>query len=437
MEPVSLGVIFIAVMLFLLIIIGLPIGFCLALTGALGIWAISGWDSLFDIISHRPFAVASDYVFTTIPMFVFMGWLAAEGGISADLFIGANRWFGWMRGGLAMAVSWACAAFGAVCGCSITTGVTMASISLPEMRRRNYDNALSTGVLSASGNLGILIPPSIPFVVYGIITETSIGHLFMAGIFPGILLSALFCGTIYIICLRNPQAGPAGDPFNLRLALRLPLGAWLTILLMLFVLGGIYVGIFTPTEAGALGAFGAFILGLATRRLKWNNFVTALTKTITTACMILILIIGANIFSTMLALSTVPFALVDIIKVVSVNKWVVLAAVLILYIIVGFVLDIMSSLLILIPIITPILVKVYGFDPVWLGVLTILCVCIGEVTPPIGIVVFAVGGVAKDIPLSTIFRGAMYFFWAMLVCLVILVIFPEISLFIPNTMYGM
>ena len=435
MEPISVGIISIVVLLALILFVGIPVGFTMALTGAIGILIISGTGPLFNIISHSPYTTSSDYVFTVIPMFVLMGWLAAEGGISTDLFIAMNKWLGWLRGGLAMAVSWSCAAFGAVCGCSITTAVTMTSIALPEMRRHKYSDTLSTGILAAGGNLGFLIPPSIGFIIYGIVTETSIGHLFMAGIIPGILLSFLFCVTIYLICKVNPSAAPASKRLPLQEAFKIPIGAWMTIILMLIVLGGIYVGIFTPTEAGGIGAFGALVLGLATRRLTWPRFVNALTNTISTSGMIFILIIGAMIFSTMLALSTLPFALVDIIMSVSLNRWVVLSLILILFIILGFFLDIMSILLILLPVTSPIILAL-GFDPVWMGVLTILTVLMGQISPPVGIVVYAVGGAVPDVPMMTIFKGAAPFFLATFICLIILIVIPQISLFLPGLMFA-
>ncbi len=260
MDQLSLGIIFTLVLLGLILLLKMPIGLAMALAGAMGIYFIAGEKALFNIISHTPFTTAHNYVFTVIPMFVLMGWLAAEARISTDLFIAMYKWLGWMRGGLAMAVSLACAAFGAVCGCSITTAVTMTAIALPELRKHNYSDRLSTGILCAGGNLGFLIPPSIAFIIYGIITETSIGHLFMAGIVPGIILALLFCGAIYIICRIDPKAGPASDRLTLREMLKIPTGAWLMLLLMIVVLGGIYVGIFTPTEAGGIGAFATLVV---------------------------------------------------------------------------------------------------------------------------------------------------------------------------------
>ncbi len=433
MDNLSLGILFTIILLGLILLLKMPIGFAMALAGAAGIYFIAGSKTLFNIISHTPYTTASGYIFTVIPMFVLMGWLAAEAGISTDLFTAMNKWLGWMRGGLAMAVSIACAAFGAVCGCSITTAVTMTSIALPEMRRHHYNDRLSTGILCAGGNLGFLIPPSIAFIIYGIITETSIGHLFMAGIIPGIILAVLFCVAIYIICRIDPKAGPASPRLPLREMLKIPTGAWLMFLLVIIVLGGIYMGIFTPTEAGGIGAFATFVFGLATRRLPWNRFVSALFNTIKTSGMIFILIIGAMIFSTMLALSTLPFALADIIQGLAINRYLVLVAILVVFIVLGFFLDIMSILLILLPVMFP-LTKTLGFDPVWFGVLVIITVLMGQISPPVGIVVYSVSGIVKDVPVMTIFRGAFPFFIVMALSLVIFIAFPQLSLLLPNLM---
>jgi len=419
MEPLSLGILFTVILLCLILLFKMPIGFAMALSGAMGIYFIAGTNVLFNIVSHTPFTTASNYVFTVIPMFVLMGWLAAEAGISSDLFIAMNKWLGWMRGGLAMAVSIACAGFSAVCGCSITTAVTMTAIALPEMRKHKYDDQLSTGILCAGGNLGFLIPPSIGFIIFGII--------------PGVILAFLFCVAIYIICRINPKAGPASERLPLREMLKIPVGAWLMFALVIIVLGGIYAGVFTPTEAGGAGAFATLVFGLAARRLPWSRFVSALVNTVKTSGMIFILIIGAIIFSSMLALSTLPFALVDIIEAFAVNRYVVLVIILVIYIILGFFLDIMSILLILLPVTFPV-TQALGFDPVLVGVLTIITVLMGQISPPVGIVVYSVSGIVKDVPVMTIFKGAMPFFFVMALSLVLFIAFPQISLLLPQLM---
>ncbi len=435
MDNISLGILFTGILLVLIILFSMPVGLSMALAGAAGIYFIAGPQPLFNVISQSPYTTASDYVFTVIPMFVLMGWLAAESQISSDMFIAINKWIGWVRGGLAMAVSLACAAFGAVCGDSITTAVTMTSIALPEMRKNHYSDRLSTGILAAGGNLGFMIPPSIAFIIYGIITETSIGHLFVAGILPGILLAIAFCLAIYAICRFNPLAGPAGQRTPLRQAFRVPVGTWLMVFLVLVVLGGIYSGVFTPTEAGGVGAFATLVFGLVTRRLNKNRIKHSLVNTMKTTGMIFILIIGAIIFSRMLALSTVPFALTDLITGLEVNRYVVLVLMLAVFIIMGFFLDIMSILLIMLPVMTPV-VQSLGFDLVWFGVLVIVTVLMGQISPPVGIVVFAVAGVARDVPMMEVFKGSLPFLYTMAICLIILIAFPVISLLLPRMMSG-
>jgi C4-dicarboxylate transporter DctM subunit len=364
---------------------------------------------------------------------VLMGWLAAEGGISTDIFTVMNKWLGWLRGGLAMAVSMACAAFGAVCGDVITAAITMTTISLPEMRRHKYSDRLATGVLAAGGNLSFLIPPSILFIIYGITTETPIGPLFMAGILPGILMALLFCVAVYIVCRIDPKAGPASPRVPLREMLRIPSGAWLMILLVIVVLGGIYAGICTPTEAGGIGAFATLIFGLAARRYTRRKLVNALVDTVKTSGMIFILIIGANIFKAMIALSTLPFLLVETIEGFATSPWLILIAILVLYVILGFALDVVAILLITLPIVFPMIVAL-GFDPVWFGVLALMTVLMGQISPPFGILVFAVGGMVRDVPVMTIFKGALPFLIATAVILAIVVAFPQIALLLPGLM---
>lgn len=434
MTATTLGFIFIIVLLVLFLLFKMPVGFAMALSGAMGIYAIGGVKPLVNLISALPYTMSSTYVYTVIPMFVLMGWFVAESGITTDLFIVANKWLGWVRGGLAMAVAVAGAAMGAVCGCSITCAVTLTSIAYPEMKKHNYKDTLSTGILAASGNLGFLIPPSIAFVIYGVMTEESIGHLFMAGILPGILMAILFIAAVYIICRIDPKAGPATPRVSLREALKMPAGGWITILLIIVVLGGLYGGLCTPTEAGALGAFVAFIFGIASRRLTWKRFVSALINTINTSGMVFMMVIGATIFSCMIALSTLPFKLVDIIAGLGISGFMFLIILLVLFAILGFFLDIMSILLILVPVVAPIL-KAFGIDLIWVGVLVVITVLMGQLSPPFGIVVFAVGGMLKDeVPMWTVFKGAMPFFFAMIVTLILCLFFPEISLIIPQMM---
>jgi len=427
MDRLTAGVVFIFVMLIFMLGLRVPAGFAMGLAGAMGIYAMRGSAPLANLLSQIPYSQSSAFILLSVPMFILMGFFVAESGLSVDLFIFARRWVGWIRGGLAMAVSVASAALGAVMGLAGTVSITVATISLPEMRKYGYKDVLSMGCIAASGVLGALIPPSIPLIIYGVMTETSIGHLFIAGIGPGLLTCVLFCLMSYIWCRIDPKAGAAIPRVPFREAIRLPSGLYVIILLAIVCLGGIYAGFATPTEAGALGSCVALLFGLVTRRMGWSNIARAFSGTARTTGMVFILIIGATIFGSMLALSGIPFKLVEVLKGMAVSPWVVLVMILVIYIILGFFLDIYSILLILMPVLAPVF-KAYGFDPVWIGVLTIMTALMGEITPPFGINVFTLTGFVRDVPMWTIFKGALPYFLMMVVSLVLVIIFPDIAL---------
>ncbi|MBA7715327.1 C4-dicarboxylate TRAP transporter large permease protein DctM [subsurface metagenome] len=302
------------------------------------------------------------------------------------------------------------------------------------MRKHNYSDRLSTGILAAGGNLGFLIPPSIAFIIFGIITETSIGHLFIAGILPGLLLTLLFWLVIYLQCKINPAIAPPGPKSNWKERLKAIRGIWGIVLLFIIVMGGIYTGVFTPTEAGAVGAFATFLLGAVSRQLTWQGFVDALLETVKTTAMIFLLIIGAMVFSTFLTTTEVTITVGNLIEGWDVNRYVTLGVILIFYVITGFFMDIFALLLVSLPIVFPIVVGSLGFDPVLFGVLSVITIAMGSISPPVGVVVFAVYGIVQDVPLFKIFRGCMPFLVAMLVCLILLVAFPQISLVLPDLM---
>jgi C4-dicarboxylate transporter DctM subunit len=433
MEPVSAGIIFTIVMMVFMLLCKIPVGFAMGLAGAMGIYAMGGILPLSNVLSFTPYSMSSSFMLVTLPMFILMGFFVAESGIGIDLFVAVRNWIGWLRGGLAMAVSVACAAMGAVIGSAITTAVTISPIALPEMRRYGYKDSLSAGAIAASGNLGCLIPPSVPLIIYGVMTETSIGHLFIAGIGPGILTMFLFCVIAYIISRIDPKAGPATPRAPLRQAIRLPAGVYIVIVIAIVCLGGIYAGFATPTEAGALGAFITLVFGLATRRLGWSGFRRAFSGALKTTGMIFMLIIGAMIFGGMLAMSGLPFKLVEVLTEMAVQPWVILVMILVIYIILGFFLDIMAILMILMPVLAPVF-DAFGFDRVWIGVLTIMTALMGGITPPVGITVYALAGVIRDVPMWSIFKGVMPFFVMMIVALGLIIAFPDIALGIVKLM---
>ena len=418
----------------LLMFLKMPIGLAMALAGFIGISLVRGIAPALGNVSVIAYSTATSYHLSVIPLFVLMGVFAGYGGVSKNAFSTLNKWIGQLRGGLAMATTGACSAFGAVCGDHIATAATMCSAALPEMRRYKYNDELSLGCIAAGGNLGFLIPPSAAFIIYGFVTQTSIGALFAAGILPGILLTLLFWITIYLLCRLDPSLAPPGPKVSWMERLKAIRGIWGIFLLFIIVMGGIYTGIFTPTEAGAVGAFAAFILGVASRQLSWQGFVHSLGETIATTAMIFLLIIGAMIFSTFLVSAEVAITVGNFIEGWDVNRYVILAIILLFYVITGFFMDIFALLLVSLPIVFPIVAGPLGFDPVLFGVLSVLTIMMGSISPPVGVVVFAVYGIVREVPLFTIFRGCMPFLGAMFICLIILVAFPQISLVLPGLM---
>jgi C4-dicarboxylate transporter DctM subunit len=421
-------------LLLLLILLSLRmwIGFALALVGFLGFAYIGGLKAALGVLATVPYSTVSSYNLTVIPLFLLMGTVTSMGGISADLYDTGYKWMGHLRGGLAIATIAACTGFAAICGSSMATSGTMGRVALPEMKKYNYNQELASGCVASGATLGILIPPSLGFILYAILTEESVGMLFMAGIIPGILLAILFIVTIAIITKYRPQFGPPGPKTTFREKIASLKRTWAMLCLFLLVMGGIYTGIFTPNEAGAIGAFGAIVITSVAGRLSWNAFVKALVDTGQITAMILLLIIGAMIFMNFMAISKLPFALANVIKEVTVSKYVIFSAIVLIYIILGMFLDVMAAQILTLPIIFPSIVAM-GFDPIWFGVIIVITQEMGLITPPFGMNVFILGGVS-NVPISRIFRGVVPFVFAMIACLMIITFFPQIALFIPSMM---
>jgi len=422
------------VLLLLLLFLKMPVGICMALAGFIGISLTRGITPALIKIGLLSYSTATSQHLSVIPLFLLMGTLAAYGGISRGAFSTLNKWVGHFPGGLAMAGTGACALFGAVSGSHIATAAAMCSAALPEMRRYHYDDKLSLGSIAAGGNLGFLIPPSGAFIIYGYVTQQPVGPLFIAGILPGILLTILFCLTIYIECRLNPLAGAAGSRFGWLDRLKALKSISGIAFIFVLVIGGIYAGIFTPTEAGAIGVFATFCLGILNRKLTRSNFNNALMETVKTTAMIFLIIIGASIFSVFLTTTEITMTLAQFVENLDMNRFVILAVVLVFYILAGFFLDIFSLLLVSLPVFFPIITQL-GFDPIHFAVLVVLTIIMGSITPPIGIVVFALHGMVKEVPLFTIFRGCIPFLVAMVAGLIILIVFPEISLVLPGYMH--
>ena len=432
MSPIAIGALGIVAMLVLLAL-RMPVGITLVVVGVVGFAAVAGWQGALGLLGASPFQHSFNYDLSVIPLFVLMGHFAMISGMSSDAYTAGQRWVGHWRGGLASATVVACAVFASVSGSSVASAATMSSVALPEMRKRNYDPRLATGCVAAGGTLGILIPPSTGFIVYALLTEESIGRLFLAGFFPGLLLTALFVVTIWLVTWFRPEMGPSVPKASLaeRFGALRQVGSLLSIVVV--VLGGIYVGVFTPTEAAAIGALLTLLLGIWRRRFTPANFFEALLQTTRTTAFVFLILIGAHIFSPFLAVSQIPSTISSFISHLEVPREAVLALLILLYIVLGTFLEGFAMLVLTLPIVFPVIVDLH-YDPVWFGVVMVIVLEMGLISPPVGINVFVVKGFAEDVPMAKIFAGILPFWGAMLVCLLLLVLFPQIALFLPNTM---
>ncbi len=418
---------------FLLIFLRMPVAFAFGLSGFLGIWLVRGLGPALNTIGTVPYTTASMYVWTVVPLFVFMGFLALHSGLAQEFYSGVRRWVGHFRGGLALAVIVGNTGFGACTGDSVSAAITFTAMSLPEMRKFKYNDKLTLGSVSAGSLLAGLIPPSMGFIIYGAITETSIGQLFIAGIFPGLMLAGLYIAVIYFWCRRNPNLGPPGPPATWSERWLAGTGMWSLITVFVVIIGGIFAGLFTPTEAGAAGAFVVLVIALARRRLNWRNFKAAFRDSAVTIGMVGFLLIGTLTFNTFLVVTGVPASIATFISGITDSAigtvWIVIATCFIL----GMFIDPLSLLLIMAPILYPVAVNA-GIDPVHFGVILSMILMTGGLTPPFGIIVYAVSGTVKDVPLFDIFRGVAPFLIAMMICIAFVVFIPPISLFLPGLM---
>jgi C4-dicarboxylate transporter DctM subunit len=431
MSPELVGAIGILVLM-VLIFFRIWIGAAMLLVAILGYMYLDGPEVTFVMAGQNPLSTISSYTFTAVPLFILMGTIVSSTGVGADLYHTAYKWIGRLRGGLAMSTVAACAMFAAICGSSMATSATMGKVALPEMKKYNYDEKLAAGSIAAGGTMGILIPPSMGFILYGLITEVSIGHLFMAGLIPGILEAVFYIATIFILCRINPSLGPRGASTSFKEKIVSLKNIWAMVLLFALVMGGIYMGIFTPTEAGAIGAFGAIVITLVARRLTWQSFKNSITDTAQTTAMIGFLVIGAFMLVRFLAISELPFILGDMVAGLALPPIGILIAIVILYIILGCFLDIIAAIILTTPIIFPVILAL-GYDPIWFGVIMVRMMEIGAITPPMGLNVFVLASVT-DIPIGTIFRGIVPFIISDFCHVAVLIAIPSLSLFLPNSM---
>jgi tripartite ATP-independent transporter DctM subunit len=407
----------------------MPVAFVMALVGFLGFSHLVAVDASLSLLAKDFFQIFSSYNLTVVPLFIFMGQIAFHSGIGRS--DAAYKFMGRMPGGLAMATIGACAGFSAICGSTIATATTMAAVSLPEMKRYGYDSKLATGSVAAGGSLGILIPPSTIFIVYGIMTEQSIGSLFAAGIFPGILLAGLFIATIYIAVSFNPSLASRGPKVGLKQKLIGLLGILEMLAIFILVMGGLFMGFFTPTEAAAVGAFAILALSVFRKQLTRRRLLQALVETTRINCMVMVIIAGATVFGHFIAITRIPFNLAEWVGGLPLPVWAILVLIMFVYLLGGMFMDGLAFLLLTVPIFYPVVMKL-GYNPIWFGVIIVLLTEMAAITPPVGINVYSVSGVATDVPLETIFRGVLIFIFPLAICIIILIWFPQIALFLPS-----
>ena len=434
MNPVTIGLLGLLT-LFLLLAMRMQIGFAMALVGFAGFAILGNFHAAMGVLGLEPFKITADYTLSVIPLFLLMGEFANHSRMGAELYEMLHRWIGFLPGGLAMATVGACAFFAAITGSSLATAAMFGMIALPEMRKLHYADTLATGCIAAGGTLGILIPPSSVLIIYGILTQQSIARLFIAGMVPGILLAFIFMGTIFVLTKRHPSLGAPGPKFTTREKIQSLKATWGIIVLFILVIGGLYTGWFTPTEAAGVGAFGAFVLALLKRSLGWKALTRSLKETARATAFIFGILIGAMIFQYFMTLSQIPDQLTAWITRIGVGRYMVISAIILAFMIMGCFMEGLSIMFLAIPIVYPIVVQL-GFDPIWFGVIITLTMEMSLITPPVGVNVFVLHGVAKEIPMYTIFRGILPFWVAMILCIIILTLFPQIALFLPHTMMG-
>jgi tripartite ATP-independent transporter DctM subunit len=435
MEPITIGY-FGCTLAVVLMFLGMPVAYSFGLVGFLGAALITGWNPALAGLGLYPFRICSIYAYAVIPLFIFMGYVILFSGVGSEFFDLSRKWIGHIRGGLGMTTVVSSAAFGAVSGDVVSAAVTMSAISLPETRRHKYRDTLIIGSIAGGANLSFIIPPSLGFILYGAITSTSIGRLFIAGILPGLMITILLLLLIFVLCYFHPEWGPplASTPWRERIT-AIKYG-WVVITTFLLVIGGIYLGVFTPTEAAAAGSAFVLIVSLLRKKLNWREFKSILVETGLTTGMIMLILFCCMIFSLFLALSGVAGALEDFLLSLEISRYGILAICLILYLFIGLFMDVLAMILVTLPFTFPIIVNGLGFDPIFFGVVVILTMIMGHITPPFGIVIYSLKGtpICSDLPLFYLFRAALPFAGVIALSIVIIIIFPQIATFLPGIM---
>lgn len=431
MDAITIGIIGFIVM-FVLMFMGTPIGIGMAVVGFGGMALIGGVSLALNQLGTVPYANVASFTLAVLPMFILMGEWAHNSGLTEGAFTAAHKALGRLPGGLAMSTIGTCAIFAACTGSSLAGAATMAKVAYPSMRKVNYDPGLSLGAIAAGGTLGILIPPSNPIILYAILTGTSVGKLFLGGFIPGLLLTAMFMLTIYIICKVRPEMGAAGEKASIREVLAASKSLWPGIFLAAVVLVGMWGGVFSPSEAGAIGAFISLLIILLRKGFAIPEIIDGLKGTLQTVTMIFLIVIGAMIFGDFLTLSGLPQVLTDKLQGLSLSPNALLALLMLIYIFLGAIMDELAMVLITLPVVFPV-VTAAGIDPVLFGILLTIVTQIGLIAPPVGMVVFMLSGIVKEVPLYTIYKGALPFFATMVVLIGLVIAFPEIALWLPQT----
>jgi len=420
------------VAMFVLMGLRVPLGVAMGLVGVFGFAMIRGIQPALNLLTTSPIRVITDFNLSLVPFFVLMGVFATNSGMSRELFRTGNAWLGQFRGGMALATISACAGFAAICGSSIATAATMTKIALPEMRKVDYDDATSTGVIAAGGTLGILIPPSVIMVVYAFLTESDVGQLFIAGIIPGIMATVMYMATVLI---AHGKRLPPGRKFDIREAFSSLKDVWAILVLFVAIIGSIYMGLATPTEAAAVGAFLTLVIGVLRGRLSRKQIMDSLVEALRTSVVLFSVLIGAMLFGYFLAITQTPQKLTAFMVALDLGAYGTLALILLAFFIAGALMDEMAMIILMVPIVFPVVTHL-GFDPIWFGIIIVTACQLGMICPPVGINVFVINSIAKDVKLTTIYGGVMPFILTDIIRMILLIIFPAIALWLPMTMRG-
>lgn len=430
MSPIEIGIVGI-VLLLVLFLLGMHIAFAMAFVGMVGFCCISSWSTGTSVLAREFMGQFYNYSLCAITMFVLMGSFAFLAGIGDRLYKGAYKLVGDIKGGLGVATVIGCAGFAAICGSTNATAATMGRIALPEMKKYNYNDTLATGLVASAGTLGVLIPPSTIFIVYGFLTEQSIGKLFVAGIIPGLILTLLFAITIYLICTIYPSMGPPGERVSWREKFKALVYMIDAILVFLLVIGGMFLGWFSPVEGAGIGVFATVVIGLLYRQITWNRFAYFVKDGLRTATMIICLITGATVFGRFMAVTTIPFIIADWIKTLPFSAPAISVVIVLVFLIGGLFIDAMALITLLIPVLYPV-IQHLGLDPIWFGVIVVLVSQLAVITPPVGSNVYVIKGIAPHIPLEQIFKGIFPFILPIIITILLIIMFPQIALWLPN-----